>query len=255
MTLEIEQFACRDDNFCVLIHDTESGQTASIDAPQEKPIADTLSKRGWTLSHILTTHWHGDHVEANEALKARGNVEIVGPAAEAEKIPGIDRTVKGGDRFKFAGHTVDVIATPGHTLGEVSYYLPDDGLVFAGDTLFAIGCGRIFEGDAAMMWKSLSRLMDLPPETIVYCGHEYTLANARFALTVDPDNAALAGRAKQIEAMRQRGEATLPTTIALELATNPFLRAADPSLRARLQMKTASDADVFAEIRRRKDNF
>jgi hydroxyacylglutathione hydrolase len=255
MALEIEQFNCRDDNFGVLIHDPQTGQTASIDAPEEAPIRAALKRRGWTLTHIINTHWHPDHVEANEALKADGNVEIIGPSDEAAKIPGIDRTVSDGDTFEFSGHEVHVISTPGHTTGQVSFHIPDAGVAFTGDTLFAMGCGRIFEGTPDMMWNSLKKLMKLPPETVIYCGHEYTLANARFAVTVDPDNMALGARFKEVEALRAENKPTLPTTMEKELATNPFLRASDPSIRAHLGMEGASDAEVFAEIRHRKDNF
>ena len=251
--LEIELFACRSDNFGVLLHDPATGATASIDAPEEKPILDALARRGWTLSHIFTTHHHNDHVEANLALKERFGVTIIGPARET--IPGIDRKVDGGDSFEFAGRRVEVIATPGHTLGHICFHLPEDKLLFAADTLFALGCGRLFEGTPAQMWDSLSRLAVLPDETTIYFGHEYTLSNARFAKTVDPDNAALINRVAEIEALRAAGVFTAPTTIGLEKATNPFLRAADPGIRRHLGMKAASDAEVFAEIRARKDRF
>ncbi len=251
--LEIELFACRSDNFGVLLHDPATGETASIDAPEEQAILDALARRGWTLSHIFTTHHHQDHVEANAALKARFGATIIGPAHEA--IPGLDRKVDGGDSFTFAGRPVDVILTPGHTLGHICFHLPQDKLLFAADTLFALGCGRLFEGTPAQMWDSLSKLAALPDETVVYFGHEYTLSNARFALTIDPDNAALRARAEEIEALRARGAFTAPTTIGLEKATNPFLRASDPAIRQHLDMKTASDAEVFAEIRARKDRF
>lgn len=253
--LEIELFSCRSDNFGVLLHDPASGATASIDAPEEKPILDALARRGWALTHILTTHHHNDHVEANVALKERFGLEIVGPAKEAARIPGIDRGVDEGDRFTFAGRPVDVIWTPGHTAGHICYHLPEDGLLFAADTLFALGCGRVFEGTAADMWSSLSKLAVLPDDTAVYFGHEYTLSNARFALTVDPGNAALAERAADIERQRAAGTFTAPTTIGVEKATNPFLRAADPGIRKALGMEGASDAEVFAEIRARKDRF
>ncbi|MGB3813743.1 MAG: hydroxyacylglutathione hydrolase [Shinella sp.] len=251
--LEIELFACRSDNFGVLLHDPATGATASIDAPEEQPILDALARRGWTLSHVFTTHHHNDHVEANPALKARFGVTIVGPAREA--IPGIDRKVDGGDSFDFAGRRVDVIATPGHTLGHICFHLPEEKLLFAADTLFALGCGRLFEGTPAQMWQSLEKLSALPDETVVYFGHEYTLSNARFSLTVDPENAALASRVAEIEALRAEGAFTAPTTIGLEKATNPFLRAADPAIRRHLGLETASDAEVFAEIRARKDRF
>ncbi len=255
MTLQVEQFLCRSDNFGVLVHDPETGQTASIDAPQEAPIRAALERTGWTLTHILVTHWHADHVEANETLKAAFGVEIIGPEGEKEKIPGIDRAVSGGDSFTFGTETVDVIDTPGHTAGHISYHFPQSKLLFAADTLFALGCGRLFECPPDIMHASLARLAALPGDTTVYCGHEYTLANARFAVTVDPDNAALKARAKEIEELRAADKVTLPTTIALELETNPFLRASDPSIRRHLGMEDATDVEVFAEIRKRKDNF
>lgn len=251
--LEIELFACRSDNFGVLLHDPVTGATASIDAPEEKPILAALERRGWRLSHIFTTHHHGDHVEANLALKDRFGATIIGPARET--IPGIDRKVDGGDSFDFAGRRVEVIATPGHTLGHICFHLPEEKLLFAADTLFALGCGRVFEGTPDQIWESLSTLAALPDETTVYFGHEYTLSNARFARTVDPENAALARRADEIEALRADGAFTAPTTIGIEKATNPFLRAGDPAIRRHLGMERASDAEVFAEIRGRKDRF
>lgn len=253
--LDIDLFLCRSDNFGVLLHDPATGLTAAIDAPEEKAILDALTRRGWRLSHIFTTHHHGDHVEANLPLKERFGAEIVGPAREAARIPGIDRMVDDGDVFDFAGRRVEVIATPGHTAGHVCYHLPQEKLLFAADTLFALGCGRLFEGTAADMWKSLSKLARLPDETRVYFGHEYTLSNARFAVTVDPDNGELSRRAAEIERMRAGGAFTAPTTIGIEKATNPFLRAGDPAIRHHLGMKAASNAEVFAEIRARKDRF
>ncbi len=251
--LEIELFPCRSDNFGVLLHDPETGATVSIDAPEEKPILDALARRGWALSHIFTTHHHGDHVEANLALKKRFGATVIGPARES--TPGIDRKVDGGDTVDFAGRRVEVIATPGHTRGHICFHLPEEKLLFAADTLFALGCGRLFEGTPADMWASLSKLAALPDETTVYFGHEYTLSNARFAKTVDPDNTALLKRVVEIEVLRAKGDFTAPTTIGLEKATNPFLRAADPAIRRHLGMERASDAEVFAEIRGRKDRF
>ena len=255
MSIIIDQFMCRSDNFCVLMHDEASGQTAIIDAPEESAILAAIARTGWTPNVILTTHHHSDHVEANLALKQRFKLRIVGPQAEAAKIPGIDETVEEGSRFDFAGRMVHVIETPGHTAGHVSYHLPEDGLAFTGDTLFALGCGRLFERPAAVMFESLKKLAALPRETKVYCGHEYTQSNARFALSVDPTNSALKERATKIEALRAEDKPTLPTTIGEELATNPFLRSHDPAIRRNLGMEKASDVEVFAEIRKRKDNF
>ena len=253
--LEIEVFLCRSDNFGVLLHDSETGNTVSIDAPEEAPIIEALNRRGWTLTHIFTTHHHHDHVEANLALKEKFGCEINGPHDEAIAIPGIDRSSADGDEFEFSGHRVQVIATPGHTAGHICYYLPDDGLLFAADTLFAMGCGRLFERPAADMWKSFQKLMALPDDTKVYFGHEYTLSNARFALTVDPENEVLKKRAAEVETLRNEGRFTIPTTIGFEKQTNPYMRVADASIRAHLDLADAADEDVFAEIRTRKDKF
>jgi len=253
--LEVEVFIVRKDNFAVLIHDAASGRTASIDALEEQPILDVLARRSWTLTDIFTTHHHGDHVEANLALKQRFGLTITGPIGEADKIPGIDIKVGDGDRFDFAGHPVEVIETPGHTAGHICYYLPEDRMLFAADTLFALGCGRLFERPAQDMWASLSKLLKLPDDTDVYFGHEYTLSNGRFALTVDPDSKALRDRVKEIESLLAAGGHTAPTTLGLERHTNPFLRPDDPGIRRHLGMEKAEDWQVFAEIRARKDKF
>jgi len=239
--LEVHQFPCLSDNYGVLIHDPESGATASIDAPEAAAIEKALAETGWQLTHILVTHHHHDHIGGNAALKAKWGCTIVANKADAGRIPDIDNQVEAGGTFNFAGHVAEIIDCPGHTVGHIAYFFPDQKLLFAGDTLFAMGCGRVFEGSMAQMWGSLERLAKLPPDTVVYCGHEYTVANARFAITVEPDNQALATRALQVEQMRAEGKPTLPTTMALELETNPFLR--------------ARDAEHFAEIRRAKDNF
>jgi hydroxyacylglutathione hydrolase len=253
--LEVEQFPARQDNFGVLIHDPKTGETAAIDAPELQPILDALERRGWTLTSLLITHWHPDHVEANLDLKARFNINITGPEAEAAKIPGIDITVKGGDTITFAGRRIDVIDTPGHTLGHVSFSIPLEKLLFSADTLFSLGCGRLLEGTPVQMWDSLQKLMKLPDDTLIYCGHEYTMSNAKFALSVDPDNGALVKRAMEVEQQRAAGKPTLPVTMGAEKAANPFLRPSDPAIRAKLGMEAATDAEVFAEIRKRKDNF
>jgi hydroxyacylglutathione hydrolase len=253
--LEIEVFSCRSDNYGVLVHDPESGLTASIDAPEEGPILEAAARRGWTITHIFTTHHHTDHVEANLALKEKFGCEIIGPFNEALAIPGLDKTMADGDEFLFGEHPVRVIETPGHTAGHICFHLPDDKILFAADTLFALGCGRLFERTATDMWQSLQKLAVLPDETAIYFGHEYTLSNARFALTIDPDNERLKSRVAQIEEQRAKGEFTIPTMMGLEKETNPFLRAADPSIRRNLLMESKTNEEVFAEIRKRKDNF
>jgi hydroxyacylglutathione hydrolase len=255
MPIDIDQFMCRSDNFGVLIRDRATGEAALIDAPEEGPILAAIERTGWTPGMILTTHHHIDHVEANLALKQRFGLKIVGPRGEADRIPGIDETVDEGSVFKLGDETIHVFFTPGHTLGHISYHLPASKVLFAADTLFALGCGRLLEGTPGMMWTSLSRLATLPKDTAVYCGHEYTQSNARFAVTIDPQNTALKARAAEIDALRADGKATLPTTIGRELETNPFLRASDPAIRRMLGMETASDEEVFAEIRKRKDHF
>ena len=255
MGLLIDQFMCKSDNFGVLVHDEASGRTALIDAPEESTILAAIERTGWKPDLILTTHHHSDHVEANLALKERFGLKIIGPKAEADKIPGIDETVSEGSSLDFAGHRIEVIETPGHTAGHVSYHFPDDGVAFTADTLFALGCGRLFERPAPVMFESMKKLAALPAATVIYCGHEYTLANARFALTIDPTNSALKERVAKIEKLRADDKPTLPTTIGEELATNPFMRWHDPAIRKNLGMETASDVDVFAEIRKRKDNF
>ncbi|MBU1211235.1 MAG: hydroxyacylglutathione hydrolase [Alphaproteobacteria bacterium] len=254
MTLEFHQFPARSDNYGVLVHDTETGMTASIDAPEVAAIKAALAAKGWQLTHIFTTHHHQDHTEGNAALKAETGCEIIGPRGEAAKVPGIDRQVGGGDTFRFANFEVRVIETPGHTLGHIAYFIPEAKVAFVGDTLFAMGCGRVFEGTHEMMWNSLSKLRRLPPDTTVYAGHEYTQSNARFAITIEPDNAALKARAAEVDALRAKRQPTLPTSIAIELATNPFLRAGDAGVKASLGMDGAADWQVFGEIRKRKDN-
>lgn len=251
--LQIHQFPCLSDNFGVLIHDADAGVTASIDAPAAEAVTRALEETGWTLTHILTTHHHADHTDGNLALKAKTGCTIIGPRAEAARIPGIDRSVGEGDTFSFGSFQVQVLDTPGHTAGHISYVLPDASVAFVGDTLFALGCGRVIEGNPRMMWASLQKLMALPPETRIYCGHEYTQANARFALTIEPENAALVARAREVDDLRGTGKATLPTTIARELATNPFLRPHIPAIQQRLNMQGRAEWEIFGEIRERKN--
>jgi hydroxyacylglutathione hydrolase len=252
-TLQIYQFPCLSDNFGVLIHDPEANVTASIDAPEADKVTAALAEKGWKLTHILTTHHHADHTGGNAQLKAATGCRIVGPRNEAAKVPGIDEKVGEGDTVQFGRHRVEVLDTPGHTAGHITYVIPSAKVAFVGDTLFAIGCGRVIEGTPQMMWDSLKKLMALPKDTAVYCGHEYTQANAGFALTLEPDSAALQKRAKDVDAMRAAGRATLPTTIGLELETNPFLRPHVPAIQKRLGMEGKPEWQIFAEIRERKN--
>ena len=251
--LQVHQFPCRDDNYGVLIHCPEHNLTASIDAPETSAVKAALAEKGWTLTHILTTHHHGDHTEGNLPLKEETSCTIVGPKAEASKIPGIDVELSEGDTYQFGDHTAQVFDTPGHTAGHISYLFAADKLAFVGDTMFAMGCGRLFEGDAQTMWNSLSKIAAWDDDVTVYAGHEYTLSNAEFALTVDPENAELQKRVEDVRAKRAAGEPTLPTTMAMEKATNPFLRPSDPGIRSHLAMQDAEDWQVFGEIRARKD--
>lgn len=255
LPLDIHMFPCLSDNYGFLVHDREAGLTATIDTPDAEAILAELQARNWHLTHIINTHHHADHAGGNLALKEATGCEIIGPRADAGRIPGIDRQVGEGDEFTFGTHRVRVFDTPGHTRGHVVYYLPDDGVAFVGDTLFAMGCGRLFEGTPGQMWASLQKLLALPADTRMYCAHEYTQANGKFALTVEPDNAALVERVREVAELRARDQPTVPTTLALERATNPFLRPASRGLRATLGMSAASDEDVFARTRALKDEF
>ena len=253
--LDVHQFMCRDDNYGVLVHDTVTGTTMAIDAPSASAIVAQLKKRGWQLTHILTTHHHNDHVEGNLELKEAYGCRIIGPLAEKDRIPGIDTTVKGGEVFELAQRKIRVFECPGHTLGQITYYFENDWLLFAADNIFAMGCGRVLEGTMEQMYHSVNQFRAIHPMTSVYCGHEYTEANAKFALSVEPGNRALQQRATVVANMRSKGEMTCPTTIGDELKTNPYFRCDSPEIRANLGMENATDAEVFAELRTRKNNF
>ncbi|XOV87922.1 MAG: hydroxyacylglutathione hydrolase [Pseudomonadota bacterium] len=253
--LEIHQFPCLSDNYGYLVHDPEHNVTATIDTPEVAPINRALAEKGWKLTHILNTHHHFDHAGGNLALKEEWGCTIVGSASDAERIPGIDVRVADGDTYRFGSHNAKVFDVSGHTIGHIAYYFADDALLFCGDALFALGCGRLFEGTPAQMWTSLSKLRDLPDDTRVYCAHEYTQSNARFAVTVEPQNQALRQRAQEIDALRAANKPTVPSTIGLEKATNPFLRPTSPDLQSTLGLSGADPVEVFAETRRRKDSF
>jgi hydroxyacylglutathione hydrolase len=251
--LAIHQFPCLKDNYGVLIHNERTGETASIDAPDAEAVMRALGEKGWQLTHILATHHHADHTAGNLELKRKTNCTVIGPKAEAARIPALDRPVQEGDTVLFGGETVRVLDTPGHTIGHVSYWIPERRVAFVGDTLFAMGCGRVLEGNHEMMWASLKKLKDLPRDTEFYCGHEYTLANAKFGLTIEPENAALAKRAREVEELRAQGKPTLPTRLSLELDTNVFLRPHSSAIRIHLGMPAAADWRVFGEMRERKN--
>ncbi len=252
---DICKFTCRSDNYGYLVHDPVSKQTAAIDAPDADAISRKLAEKGWSLSHILNTHHHYDHVEANLALKEQTGCQIIGARGAGEKIPGIDMRVSEGELIHIGGIAARVIETPGHTLGDIVYHFERAGAAFTGDTLFVLGCGRLFEGSAAQMWNSLQKLMRLPPQTMLYCGHEYSITNAEFALEMEPENKALQEMAAKIRDLRRKGEASVPTSLAQEMAANPFLRPDSPEIRRNLGMMDAETGEVFAEIRRLKDQF
>ena len=247
MTLSLRQFPCLSDNYGFLVRDEATGQVGAVDTPDAEAILGELEASGWgRLDVILNTHWHPDHAGGNERLKAETGCLIVGPA-EVRRIAPLDRELSGGDTMRLGDTAFEVLPVGGHTLGHIAYWSRNDAVAFVGDTIFALGCGRLFEGTPDQMWESLRRLSDLPDATRIYCAHEYTASNARFALSVD-DDPAVRARAEEVFALRERGEPTVPTTVALERATNPFLRA--PRLRPDLE-----PAQAFAEIRAAKDNF
>lgn len=239
--LEIVRIPALSDNYIWLVHDPDSGATMVVDPAQADPVLAALAERDWTLAAIWNTHWHPDHTGGNAALKAATGCTVVAPAGEAERIPTADRLVGEGDRVLLGEHAAQVMEVPAHTAGHIAYHFAEDALVFVGDTLFAMGCGRLFEGTPAQMFANLQRLAALPGETRVYCAHEYTLSNGRYALAAEPDNAALVARMAEVEALRAAGEPTVPTTIAAERATNPFVR--------------AGSIDILAERRAAKDAF
>ena len=239
--MEIVRVPALSDNYIWLVHDEASGETTVVDPAVADPVLEAAAARGWTITQIWNTHWHPDHTGGNAAIKAATGARVTAPAAEAGRIPTLDRGVSEGDRVTLGGVEAEVLEVPAHTAGHIAYYLPSEATAFVGDTLFAMGCGRLFEGTAEQMHANLQRLAALPTETRVYCAHEYTLSNARFAVTVEPENEDLARRLTLVEAARERGEATVPTTIALERATNPFVRVVS--------------VEQFAERRAAKDVF
>jgi hydroxyacylglutathione hydrolase len=255
MSAKTHLFLCLQDNYGVLVHDTASGATAAIDAPEAAPVEAALAATGWKLSDILVTHHHGDHTGGIPDLKQRHRCRVVAPGNEAARIPLVDETVGEGDSVRVGQLTARVIETPGHTAGHITYWFEPEKLAFAGDTLFSIGCGRVIEGTPEMMWNSLVKLRSLPGETRVFCGHEYTLANIRFAQTIEPDNPALAARAAEAAQQVAARKPTIPTTIDAEKAANPFLRADLPEVAAAVGMAGKPAAEVFAEIRARKNKF
>jgi hydroxyacylglutathione hydrolase len=250
-TVEIEIVPCLSDNYAYLVK--SGSQCAVVDPSEPGPVREALAKKGWTLTHILNTHHHLDHTGGNLDLKQETGAEIVGPGKDAARIPGLDVGVDEASGWEFDGRKVQVLEVPAHTRGAITFVI--DGNAFTGDTLFVMGCGRLFEGDPQMMWTSLSKLMTLPDDTRIYCGHEYTQSNGRFALTLEPGNAALKARMEEVNAARQAGRPTMPSTLGLEKKTNPFLRPNSDEIRKSLGMEKAGIVAVFGEIRARKDKF
>jgi len=255
LALDVEIFSCLSDNYGYLLYDSGSGATAALDAPEAGPIEEALKRRGWTLTDIFITHHHKDHTDGIALLKAMHGARVTGPRAERDKIAGLDVLVGGGDSVMLGETRLDVMEAPGHTLGHVVYFDAAGQHLFSGDALFSLGCGRMFEGSPGPMWAGLAALRALPDDVLVYCGHEYTEANARFALSIDPDNAALKARAEEVRRRRAEGRFTIPSRLGDEKAQNPFLRADNQALAARMGLAGAAADEVFAAIRKGKDNF
>jgi hydroxyacylglutathione hydrolase len=255
MPLEILTIPCLTDNYAFLAHDAASGETALVDVPEAAPILEVLAERGWTLSQVLLTHHHADHVQGLDQILTAHPAKVIGAAADAHRLPPLDVAVAEGDTVRIGGEIGHVLDVSGHTVGHIAFHFPESRAVFTADSLMALGCGRLFEGTAEQMWVSLGKLAALPADTLVYSGHEYTQANGRFAVTVDPDNPDLAARIKDIADARARSEPTVPSLLSLELATNPFLRATDAKVQENVGLPGADPVAVFAEIRARKDRF
>ncbi len=253
--MEIALVPLLTDNYAYLLHDSKSKETAIVDPSEAAPVLAAASARGWRLTHVLNTHHHPDHSGGNLGIKQATGCKIVGPAPDRERIPGIDVALDEGGKFRLGDAEAEVLFIPGHTKGHIAFHFRGEKAVFCGDTLFSLGCGRMFEGTPPMMWASLDKLRKLPGDTRIYCGHEYTQSNARFAVSIDPQNQALRAREKQVAELRAAGKPTIPSTMAEERAANPFLRADDPALGAAIGLPGAAPHEVFGEIRRRKDSF
>lgn len=255
MPVEIELFPALETNFGVLLRDTATGKVAAIDAPETAAVVAALERRSWTLDYLFITHHHSDHTDAILPLKEKYGATAYGPRGEADKIEGLDHLVAGGDTVTLGDTRFEIIDTPGHTLGHISWHAPGEKLLFAADALFSLGVGRMFEGTPEVMWAGLERLRALDPQTQLYCGHEYTLSNAAFALSVDPGNAALKARAEEVQRQIDEGKPTIPALLADEIAANPFLRADDPGLARAMKLEGAPAAEVFGALRKAKDDF
>ncbi|KAF3457772.1 hypothetical protein FNV43_RR02431 [Rhamnella rubrinervis] len=255
-SLQIELVPCLSDNYAYLLHDVDTGTVGVVDPSEAVPVIDALSKKNRNLTYILNTHHHYDHTGGNAELKARYGAKVIGSGLDRDRIPGIDIVLNDGDKWMFAGHEVHVIETPGHTRGHISFYFPGSGAIFTGDTLFSLSCGKLFEGTPEQMLSSLRKIVSLPDVTNIYCGHEYTLSNSKFALSIEPENKALQSYAAHVSHLRNKGLPTIPTTLKLEKACNPFLRTSSTEIRQSLNIPvTADDAEALGVIRQAKDNF
>ena len=253
--LDIIQLPVLNDNYIYIIHEPVSGETAVVDPAIAEPVMDIIKAKGWTLTYILNTHHHWDHVGANLELKEKTNCQILASELDHSRIPGIDKGLKHGDKIKLGNQVAEVIETPGHTIGHIVYHFRNNNALFCGDTLFSMGCGRLFEGSAEQMWQSLQQLKKLPKETQIYCAHEYTQANGKFALTLEPDNQQLLQRTQQVDQLRADNKATVPSTIEQELVTNPFFREDSQALQQSINMTGQPAVEIFRKTRELKDNF
>ncbi|WP_179187834.1 hydroxyacylglutathione hydrolase [Kiloniella majae] len=253
--LDVRQIPILSDNYSYLIKDTETNAVAVIDPGVSDPILEKADEFGWQITDIILTHHHYDHIDGLADIKQKTNAKVTGPKRDQHRIDGMDTVVDGGDSIEFGSKTAKVFYVPGHTLGDIAYWFADEDILFPGDSLFSLGCGRLFEGTPEMMWQSLQQYLSLPEKTLIYSAHEYTLSNAEFSLTIDPDNSDLKNRVEKIKRLRENNQPTVPSLLSEELKTNPFLRPNDIGIRKKLNMLSATDADVFKEIRKRKDNF
>ncbi|NSX54835.1 hydroxyacylglutathione hydrolase [Parasulfitobacter algicola] len=255
MPLEIITIPCRTDNYAFLVHNSDSGETALVDAPEFEPIKDVLDQNEWQLTDLLITHHHFDHIDAVAQLRDSYAPRVIGAKADAARLPDLDVQVADGDTLIVCGAECHVMDVPGHTVGHIAFHMPSTKAVFTADSLMALGCGRLFEGTPDQMWNSLCKIRALPADTLVYSGHEYTASNAKFALTIEPENNDLISRFRQIEIARKNNTPTVPSRLSDECLTNPFLRADLADVKSAIHMDGKSDEEVFAEIRKRKDNF
>ncbi len=253
--IKVQQIPVLDDNYIFLIHESDSGKTAVIDPAVAAPVQKILKKYGWKLDLILNTHHHWDHIGGNEELKKQTGCQIIASEYDKKRIPGVDQTVIEGDTIPFGASKIIVLDTPGHTLGHVVYFIPGQNILLCGDTLFSLGCGRLFEGSPRQMWQSLQKIKTLPDDTLIYCAHEYTLNNARFALSVDVENSMLQAYFNKIVSLSEKHQATIPSSLNIEKACNPFLRTDNPTIQKNLNMEGRPEEEVFARLRQLKDNF